>query len=192
MLLFAVTGITLNHASQIESSPVTTTKSIELPPGLLDALNQKVENDEAENLDQQSFSQETISHRIPDEVAKWIGGQIGKPIVSRPADWSDDEIYMSMPGPGSDAWLAIDRETGSVEFEQTQRGWISYFNDLHKGRNTGPAWKWVLDLLALATLVFCITGLMLLIQHARRRKMTWPMVALGFVIPALVALLMIH
>jgi hypothetical protein len=63
---------------------------------------------------------------------------------------------------------------------------------LHKGRNTGAAWKWFLDLFAIATLVFCLTGLLLLVEHARRRKMTWPLVGLGLFLPFLLAVLLIH
>ena len=86
----------------------------------------------------------------------------------------------------------LDRETGAVEYERTRRGWISYFNDLHKGRNAGPAWGWFLDIFAVACLVFCITGLFLLYLHGRQRRMTWPMVGLGLLVPLLIALLFIH
>jgi Uncharacterized protein conserved in bacteria len=67
-----------------------------------------------------------------------------------------------------------------VEFEQTRRGAIAYLNDLHKGRNTGPAWGWFLDVFAVACVVFCLTGLLLLHLHARQRAMTWPLVGLGW------------
>ncbi|TWT64745.1 PepSY-associated TM helix domain-containing protein [Allorhodopirellula solitaria] len=177
MMLFAITGITLNHASQISAKPDVQTQSAELPPDLQELLQIEQHEDKA---------------ALPVELADWLGERFQKPIGQRQAEWSEYEVYLSMPGPGSDAWLAIDRETGFVEFEQTQRGWISYFNDLHKGRNTGPAWKWVLDLFAIATLVFCLTGLLLLIEHARRRSLTWPLVGLGLIAPWLVAILLIH
>ena len=38
LLLFAVTGFTLNHAAQIEARPVVTTREAVLPPALLDGL----------------------------------------------------------------------------------------------------------------------------------------------------------
>ena len=107
-------------------------------------------------------------------------------------EWSAEEIYLSLPRPGGDAWLSIDRETGAVEYESTSRGAVSYLNDLHKGRNAGPAWGWFLDVFAVACLVFCITGLFLLHLHARQRRMTWPLVGLGLMIPLLIALLLIH
>jgi hypothetical protein len=74
-------------------------------------------------------------------------------------------------------------EDGQVEYEKTDRGWISYFNDLHKGRNTGTAWSWFIDVFTVACLVFCITGLFLLQMHAGKRPATWPLVALGLVAP---------
>ena len=129
---------------------------------------------------------------LPASVAGWLGDQLALRLSRRAGEWSADEVYVSLPAPGEDAWLSIDRETGAVEYERTVRGWISYFNDLHKGRNSGPAWGWFIDLFAVACLVFCITGLFLLQMHARQRCMTWPLVGLGLLLPLLIALLLIH
>jgi hypothetical protein len=54
------------------------------------------------------------------------------------------------------------------------------------------AWSWFIDIFAAACLVFCITGLFILKMHAGNRPFTWPMVGLGLVLPALLALLFIH
>ncbi|WP_433852189.1 PepSY-associated TM helix domain-containing protein [Stenotrophomonas nitritireducens] len=177
MLLFAATGITLNHAAKIEAKPQVTTRQLELPAPLLRALAAPHEDGNAP---------------LPARVADWLSRELDVAIGRRAAEWSPEEVYLSMPGPGSDAWLSIDRETGAVEFERTRRGWISYLNDLHKGRNAGPGWGWFIDLFAVACLVFCITGLFLLHLHARQRRMTWPLVGLGLLIPLLIALLLIH
>lgn len=177
MLLFTITGITLNHAGQIEATPEVVSLSTEIPAELLAQLS-PLEHD--------------APAPLPAELATWLSGQFPKSIGTRPAEWDDMEIYLSMPGPGTDAWLSIDRESGLVEYEQTHRGWVSYFNDLHKGRNTGPAWRWFIDLFAVATLIFCFTGLVLLYFHAKQRRMTWPLVTLGFIVPLLLAMLLIH
>ena len=76
-------------------------------------------------------------------------------VAGREAEWSKDEVYVALPRPGGDAWLSIDLEGGEVRYERTDRGWISYLNDLHKGRNTGEAWSWFIDIFAVACLVFC-------------------------------------
>ena len=104
----------------------------------------------------------------------------------------DDEVYVALPGPGRDAWVSIDRQTGEVTSERTDRGWVSYFNDLHKGRNSGAAWFWFIDLFAAACVIFTLTGLLLLQLHARHRPSTWPLVALGTAIPLVIALFLIH
>jgi uncharacterized protein len=99
---------------------------------------------------------------------------------------------VSLPRPGGDAWLTIDRQSGDIEYELTDRGWVSYLNDLHKGRNSGLMWSLFIDAFAVACLVFCITGLCLLQFHSARRPATWPVVSLGIVIPVVLLLLFVH
>lgn len=182
MLLFAVTGFTLNHAARIEAAPKVANQALQLPADLLAALAAEADGGARGEGDAP----------LPPAVAGWLGKRLPVPIGARPAEWSEAEIYLSLPRPGGDAWISIDRTDGAVEFESTNRGWISYLNDLHKGRNAGPAWGWFLDVFALACLVFCVTGLFLLHLHARQRRMTWPLVGLGLVVPLLLALIFIH
>lgn len=177
MLLFSVTGITLNHASKIEGEPRIDNRQLVLPAELIDTLADDDTQADAP---------------LPPVVAAWLSDKLDAPIGRRKAEWSDGEIYLSMPGPGRDAWISIDRSSGEVEYERTDRGAVSYLNDLHKGRNAGPAWGWFIDLFAIASIVFTVTGLFLLQLHARQRRMTWPWVGLGLVIPVLLALLFIH
>lgn len=175
MILFAVTGITLNHAAGIEARPQVQNWTGVLPQALRASLSQKAANS-----------------ALPMEVRRWLREQTGQRIPLRPAEWSDDEVYLSLPRAGGDAWLSIDRATGEVEYERTDRGWVALFNDLHKGRNTGPAWSWFLDIFAIACLVFCMTGLVLLKLHAGHRPSTWPMVMAGLAIPVLLVVLLLH
>lgn len=88
--------------------------------------------------------------------------------------------------------MRINLGDGAAEYELTDRGWISYLNDLHKGRNTGAAWRWFIDIFAAAALVFSATGLLILKMHAGNRPFTWPMVGMGLLVPLLLALLLIH
>ena len=106
---------------------------------------------------------------LPDAVSRWLDRELDTSTTGKPAEWSADEIYLSLPRAGGDAWLSIDLASGDIEYERTDRGWISYLNDLHKGRNTGLAWSWFLDVFAVACLVFSPTGLVLLKLHAGNR-----------------------
>lgn len=184
MLLFAVTGFTLNHAGQIESKPKVETRDAQLPEDLLKKLQ------EAQVQSAEAASNIVVS--VPAEVDGWLKQQIKVSAKGFAVEWSEDEAYVPMPRPGGDAWLRVDLKEGEVEYETTDRGWISYLNDLHKGRNTGAAWSLFLDVFAIGCLVFCLTGLLILKMHAQRRPMTWPMVGLGFVLPALLVLLLVH
>lgn len=191
MLLFAATGITLNHASSIESTPTVVNRQAQLPPELLAAVDPEAPTPAAAAASKSHASQDHKT-ALPAPLRDWLTTTLGRKIDDRDAEWSRDEIYLSMPRPGGDAWVRIDRTTGEVEFEDTDRGWISYLNDLHKGRHAGVAWSWFLDLFAVACLLFSITGLLILKFHAVSRPTTWPIVGLGFLIPALLALLFMH
>ena len=175
MLLFAVTGITLNHAAQIEAKPQITERQARLPQALQDRL--QAQPPEA---------------GLPDALHRWLESELSLELNARDAEWTDGELYVALPRPGGDAWLSLELESGELLYESTDRGWVSYLNDLHKGRNTGTAWSWFIDIFAAACVVFSLTGLLLLQRHASGRPSTWPLVGLGLVIPVLLALLFIH
>jgi hypothetical protein len=182
LLLFAVTGFTLNHAQQIEAKPNVTSRKATLPPTLKTLLT-TINADEAS---------EKKTTPLPAELQGWMKETLSINVGTREAEWSPEEVYVALPRPGGDAWLRIDRESGAVEYELTDRGWVSYLNDLHKGRNTGTAWSWFIDIFAASCLIFSLTGLFILKMHATNRPTTWPIVGLGIVIPFLLAILFIH
>jgi hypothetical protein len=177
MLLFAATGITLNHAADIGATPQVTTRNAIVPAGLLKQI---------------PASEPDGKRPLPAPLAAWIAQEFGVGAAGQEAEWSGSDIYLSLPRPGGDAWLSIDRETGGATHEVTTRGWVAYLNDLHKGRDTGWAWRWFIDAFAASCLVFCLTGLVLLQLHAGGRPATWPVVGLGLVAPLILILLFIH
>jgi uncharacterized protein len=179
LVLFSITGFTLNHASSIGAKSQVSSSRATLPPALLTNL-------------QRSASSGGNDRSPPSEVSEWIRDKFDSSVAGAPSEWSEDDVYISLPRPGGDAWMSIDLVTGEVTHEVTRRGWISYLNDLHKGRNTGTAWSLFIDLFALATLIFAITGLLLLKMHSNRRPATWPAVGFGLVLPLILALLFIH
>lgn len=177
LLLFTITGITLNHAADIEGAPVTRDHSAQLPAPLLAGI---APDDGADT-----------KKPLPTPIAEWVAKELRLPATGV-AEWSADEVYLPLPRPGGDGWVSIDRHSGEVTAEETDRGVIAWLNDLHKGRNAGTAWKWFIDIFAVACLIFSITGLFLLQLHAAKRRSTWPIVAAGLVIPAIIAVYFIH
>ena len=177
LLLFAVTGITLNHAAQIPAEPVTVETTGALPAPLVQRLA--------------ALPAETTDP-VPDAVARWASDAFRVQIAGRPTETTVDEIYVALPEPGGDGWLTIDRATREALRERTTRGAVAWLNDLHKGRNTGPVWFWFIDVFAAACIVFAATGFGLTWLHARQRPSTWPLLGLGLLVPAVIALLFIH
>lgn len=177
LFLFAVTGITLNHAASIPATPVVTEQTATLPAPLVERL--------------ETFPGETTDP-VPDAVARWASDALKVSIARRPTETTPDEVYVALAEPGGDGWLTIDRATGEAVHERTTRGWVAYLNDLHKGRNTGAVWFWFIDVFAVACIVFAVTGFGLTWLHARQRPSTWPLLGLGLLIPVVIALIFIH
>ncbi len=174
MVLFSVTGITLNHAADIQARPVITETEAVLPPALRNTLAGRDRGP------------------LPAAVRQWLAREADIQLDQRDAQWSANEVYLAQPRPGGDAWLAIDPGTGALIHEDTDRGWVAFFNDLHKGRHSGTAWFWFIDVFAVATLLFAFTGLALMALHAKRRPATWPVTALGLILPWLLIALFVH
>ena len=176
MLLFAVTGITLNHAATISAEPKIAGRAAMLPPPSL----------------RQLAGQHPADAPLPPAVVDAVERAVDLDPGGHAGEWSDGEVYVALPRPGGDAWVSIDRGTGAIKAEVTDRGWISYLNDLHKGRNAGSAWFWFIDVFAAACILFTLTGLLLLQLHARHRPSTWPLVAAGLMLPVVIAVFLIH
>jgi hypothetical protein len=182
VLLFSVTGITLNHSSQLDATPVIRETLATAPAPLVSRLAELAAAAEAQ--------QATPS--LPAELQSWALDTFGADVGRAESQWSAREVYLSMQRPGGDSWVSINLRNGSAKYQVTDRGWIAYLNDLHKGRYTGQAWAWFIDFVAAACLVFAITGLFILKMHAVNRPATWPLVGFGILLPVLVALLFIH
>lgn len=177
MLLFSVTGITLNHAADIEASPTTVHLEGVVPEELLKAISLK-------------DAQKNIA--VPDSILNWFETNHDINFANNQAEVNDGELYLASPRPGGDAWLSVDAETGDFEYESTSRGWVSYFNDIHKGRNTGTAWIYFMDVFAIACIIFSVTGFLLLQRYADTRAQTWPLVIAGLLVPIFFMMFLIH
>jgi len=175
MILFSVTGITLNHAAFFESSPTEITAEAVIPDSVLKALP--------------AITDDVEVPPLPGILINWIDEHVEHelPMSALKPEWNEYEIYVQQPLPGGDQWMSIDLATGDLMYSHTDRGIVAWLNDLHKGRNTSLIWIWFIDIFAVATLIFCITGLLLLQIHAKRRPSTWYITGAGIVLPGIIA-----
>jgi uncharacterized protein len=181
LLFFSVTGITLNHAGDLEAGKQDySTVRKDMPPALVTVLRDAIQR-------------EGEGEAEPTEPLRaWISDAFDIDAAGRNADWKTDEIILTLERPGGDAWLKMDLTRGIAEYHVTDAGWVAYLNDLHKGRHTGGAWSWFIDLIAAACVIFAVTGFVILKMHAANRALTWPLVGFGIMVPLVIAALFIH
>ena len=175
LLLFSVTGFTLNHATQIEAAPKITKVERQVPQATLTGL-----------------ASVTANTPLTLVQAKAIRSATGVDVRDATVDADEDGIYLTLSAPGVDSTLEISRIDGHATYERTDRGLVAVLNDLHKGRHSGLVWALFIDLIAIACVVFSVTGFGLLWLYARGRRVTWPLVALGLVLPFIFFLLFVH
>ncbi|WP_145089433.1 PepSY-associated TM helix domain-containing protein [Anatilimnocola aggregata] len=165
LLFFAVTGVTLNHPTWfgVDGERVTqhTGKvNIEwLNRSLPAGLTQPADGEEVD-YSLQVAKLEVVEHLRNNHK---IRGSVGEFRV----DERECSIIFKGPGYAADAY--VDRATGEYQLTETVMGVVAVINDLHKGRDTGLVWSWVIDITALLMVFVSITGIVLIFYLKRKR-----------------------
>jgi hypothetical protein len=81
----------------------------------------------------------------------------------------DGQVSVSFKAPGYEASAFIDRQTGAYGVTGTRMGLAAVLNDLHKGRDSGKAWGWLIDLSAVFMTFVSVSGIVLLVYLQKRR-----------------------
>jgi uncharacterized protein len=156
VLLFAVTGLTLNHQDFGLSNPEITTKAISIPAELLESPDRAAIS---------SHLQKTLDVRSP--------------VTDYRED--DSEIQVIFAAPGRRTLVTIRRDDRTAEVESENRGLLGRFDDLHKGFDAGTAWYWVIDFSAILLTVSSLTGMVTLFSLRTRRKSGFIVGAIGVI-----------
>jgi hypothetical protein len=160
VLFFGVTGLTLNHPDWFFADVETRSDTQgELEPNL---LNRPVEG--VSPGDDPSLSVDRLAVVELLRKRHHLSGAVSEFRVD------DIECMVSLRGPGYSADAFIDRASGRYELSELRYGVVAVLNDLHKGRDTGPAWSVVIDVSAVLLTVIALTGLVLLFYLKLRRK----------------------
>lgn len=174
LLFFGVTGITLNHPDWFSSaSPQAIDHKGHLNP------------DWVRSIDGEDSSEGVAKLEIVEQLRQEHG--IGGALDSFTSD--EYECVVSFKGPAYSADIFIDRETGDYELTEVRQGLIALINDLHKGRDTGASWSWVIDVSAAFLTIVSLTGLLLLFYIKRRRALGLATALLGTLVVVLVFVL---
>lgn len=168
LLFFCITGITLNHAAWFESKSDKHTYQFNLPTDLLLKLNKNETPDV-------KTAQLYIEGRTNLEKPRTID-----------LDIEAREISFDYPLPAGYAFVIVNLASGEVEIERNKGSLLTLLNDLHKGRHSGMAWSWVIDISAIAIAVFSATGLVILFQHNKKRNSGLVLAVMGLILPIIV------
>ncbi|HEX3927078.1 MAG TPA: PepSY-associated TM helix domain-containing protein [Gemmatimonadales bacterium] len=151
MMFFAVTGVILNHEDWIAGQTTTRDTTGVLPPAVTQAPDKLM----------------VVEHLRSDF------GAIG---ALSTFDIDPTSLHVELKGPGRRTDADIDRATGKAKVTVERHGVLMRLDDLHRGKDSGHAWRWVIDLSAALLFLGSLTGILMWIALPRRRK--WGVAAL--------------
>ena len=167
VMFFSVTGLTLNHPDWFAKQERTLQKS--------GALDLKLVRPEVDKLQ--------VVERL--RARGDIKGGLSELRVD------ESQVNVSFKSPGYAADVFIDRDTGHYELTETRAGFAAVLNDLHKGRDSGKVWGWLIDFCAVMLTLISLTGLVILFFLAKRRVSGLVALAVGAAICYLVYLIFV-
>ena len=148
LVFFSLTGLFLNHPEWFEPAKDEHVVKIELPENVLQSL-QKQENP-SNDLMAYIRQKESIVGRY--QSSEVLDGEV--------------MIRLESPAGSTDIWALMD--TGEVEITQKPATAVSMISDLHRGKNAGAAWSWLIDISAIIILALSLAGYILFLSIKSR------------------------
>lgn len=151
IMFFAVTGLLLNHEDWFAGATRTSVVTDTIPRRLLEGPDQLM-------------------------VVENLRARFGATGAVSTFDIDDATLHVELKGPGRRTEADIDRKSGLTVATTERRGFFVRLDDMHRGKDSGTAWKWVLDVSAILLFVGSLTGILMWFALPRRRK--WGLAAL--------------
>jgi len=149
VLFFAITGITLNHTEWFDGKQTEKKFEGKLP---VEWVN---------NTDTSKIKKLEIVEFFRNKYG--IKGYVTDFFVD------DEQCSVSFKGPGYSANAFINRKDGQLQLSELRLGLIAVLNDLHKGRDSGKSWSWLIDISAVFLTIVSLSGLLMLFFLKKRR-----------------------
>lgn len=166
VLFFAVTGLTLNHTDWFDGKQI-------------------------ENKTEGKFSPDWVNNPDTSKIKKLEIVELLRKqyhITGYVSDFyiQEDECAVSFKGPGYSADAFINREDGTFQLTEIKAGAFGILNDLHKGRDSGKKWAWLIDVSAVFLVVVSLSGLVMLFFLKKKRLGAFAVAIVGGIISYLV------
>lgn len=172
IFFFAVTGLTLNHPQWFVKQQRTAT----LKGAINTAWTKTATDAEVKKLEIVEFLRAT--HGIHGALADFRV--------------DDRECDVTFKGPGYSADVFIDRASGRYDLTENRMGFGALINDLHKGRDSGDTWKWLIDISAALLAFVSLSGLVLLWFVHKHRFAGFMSLAAGSLVTYLIYLIWVE
>lgn len=95
---------------------------------------------------------------------------------------SDEEIELAFAGPSKRAQVFVKCASGEAEATFEARGFVGLMADLHKGAETGWAWRGLLDVVSVWIALSSITGFIMLLALPKRQALGLVFTVVGTII----------
>jgi uncharacterized protein len=160
VLFFAATGVTLNHPDWLAG------ERTDEVTGTLPATWKTAKG---------------IDWLVVAEHLRTANGVHGT-VADRREDDREGSLTFRAPGYSADAF--IDLRDGSYKLTTSYQGAVGVLNDLHRGRDAGSAWAWLIDASGIFLVFLSLTGLGLLfyLKKVRIKGLVVMTVGAGLVI----------
>lgn len=172
VLFFSFTGLTLNHPSWLGG-------------------DKQIEEKHKGKLNVQWVNQPDTNKIAKLEVVEFIREKYKVKGAVSEFRIEDCDVTVTFKGPAYSCDAFIDRESGEYEITEIKMGVVALWNDLHKGRDSGKGWSWVIDVSAIFLIVVSLTGLILLLFIKKKRITGVVTAILGLIISYLVYLIFV-
>ena len=97
------------------------------------------------------------------------------------ADINGGEAFLRFTGVKGASDVTIDLKAGAARGEVRTADALVVLNDLHRGKNVGAAWRWVIDISAIVLLVLSLLGYVLFFTLRFRLKVALVLTAVSLV-----------
>ena len=145
MLLFGITGFTIDHEEWFNATTPTVTETTGQTPADLVAKKDALRI--VEHLRQTWH----ITAALTDFVEL------------------DDSFSVGFKAPGQLWEIEVAKAGGATHVHAEAYNFVALINNLHRGRYAGGAWRWVIDVSALLIVLACATGFVLWLALPKRR-----------------------
>jgi uncharacterized protein len=167
VLFFSLTGITLNHPDWAFGTKPT---------------RQQIQG----TLPANAFVDGKVDWLNITEFLRNTHGVRGA-VTDRNSDELQGSVSFRQPGYGAQAFFDVKAKTFDLTVEQ--QGLVGVMNDMHKGRDSGSSWRWLIDVSGGLLVLISLTGLGLQFFLRKRRRSAFATVGIGIVVVAVLAYL---